>query len=94
MFNDYYESKCIEEYDKYQGVAELMPHAKAVSAKAYDFDADGNETGIDFERILKIVKDAGYTGFIGVEYEGNNLSEEEGIIATKNLLLKLGKALA
>ena len=91
---DYYESKCIEEYDKYQGVAELMPHAKAVSAKAYDFDADGNETGIDFERILKIVKDAGYTGFIGVEYEGNNLSEEEGIIATKNLLLKLGKALA
>ncbi|GMN06573.1 sugar phosphate isomerase/epimerase [Croceitalea sp. MTPC5] len=88
---DYYESKCIEEYDKYQGVAELMPHAKAVSAKAYDFDEDGNETKIDFARILEIVKDAGYTGYIGVEYEGNVLSEEAGILATKNLLLKAAK---
>lgn len=91
---DYYESKCIEEYDKYQGVTELMPHAKAVSAKAYDFDENGAETKIDFNRILKIVKEAGYTGYIGVEYEGRNLSEEEGILATKNLLLKTGSALA
>jgi len=91
---DYYESKCIEEYDKYQGVAELMPHAKAVSAKAYDFDENGDEIDIDFNRILKIVKDAGYTGYVGVEYEGRNLSEEDGIMATKNLLIKVGSALA
>lgn len=91
---DYYESKCIEEYDKYQGVAELMPHAKAVSAKAYDFDENGDETEIDFNRILKTVKEAGYTGFVGVEYEGSKLSEEEGIMATKNLLIKVGTALA
>lgn len=91
---DYYESKCIEEYDKYQGVAELMPHAKAVSAKAYDFDENGDETKIDFSRILKLVKDAGYTGYVGVEYEGSNLSEEEGILATKDLLIKVGSALA
>lgn len=91
---DYYESKCVEEYDKYQGVAELMPHAKAVSAKAYDFDDNGDETKIDFGRILKIVKEAGYTGYVGVEYEGDNLSEEAGILATKNLLVKVGSALA
>ena len=83
-----YNGECVEEYDKYQGVAELMPHAKAVSAKSYDFDAEGNETKIDYERILKVVKDAGYHGYIGVEYEGTNLGEQEGILATKALLQK------
>ncbi|WP_190810591.1 sugar phosphate isomerase/epimerase [Flagellimonas sp. S3867] len=87
----YYESKCLEEYDKYQGVKELMPYAKAVSAKSYDFDAEGNETGIDYTKMLKIVKEAGYTGYIGVEYEGSNLGEEEGILATRDLLIKAGK---
>ena len=81
--------ECIEEYpDMYEGIQLLMPFAKAVSAKSYDFDEEGNETKIDYARMLQIVKDAGYTGFIGVEYEGENLTEEEGIIATKNLLLK------
>ncbi len=81
--------ECIEEYpDMYEGIQLLMPFAKAVSAKSYDFDEDGNETKIDYARMIQIVKDAGYTGFIGVEYEGENLTEEEGIIATKNLLLK------
>ncbi|SEW35538.1 sugar phosphate isomerase/epimerase family protein [Chitinophaga arvensicola] len=81
---------CIEEYDRYQGVSELMPFAKGVSAKTYDFDASGNEVTIDYQRILKIVKDAGFTGFMGIEYEGEKLSEEEGIKKTKELLLKLG----
>ena len=81
-------SGCAEEYDRYQGVTELMPHAKAVSAKSHDFDADGNETNTDYVRMLQIVKDAGYTGFIGVEYEGGDLSEEEGILATRDLLVK------
>jgi sugar phosphate isomerase/epimerase len=84
---------CAEEYDIYKGISELMPHALAVSAKSYDFDADGNETKLDYPRILKIVKDAGYTGFIGVEYEGSVLSEEQGIIATRDLLIKAGKEL-
>ena len=90
----YYESKCLEEYDKYQGVEELMPYAKAVSAKSYSFDEQGNETDIDFVRMLKIVKDAGYTGYIGVEFEGSELSEEEGIMATKELLVNAAKELA
>ena len=90
----YYDSKCIEEYDKYQGVTELMPYAKAVSAKSYDFDDNGDETKIDFSKMIKIVKDAGYTGYVGVEYEGGNLSENDGILATKNLLVKLGKEMA
>ncbi len=80
---------CIEAYDKYKGVEELMPFAKAVSAKSYDFDEAGNETNIDYGRMLKIVKEAGYKGYIGVEYEGSNLSEKEGILATKKLLEKL-----
>jgi sugar phosphate isomerase/epimerase len=70
-----------------------MSHAKAVSAKAYDFDENGNETKIDFEKMMQIVKRAGYTGFVGVEYEGNILNEEDGIAATKNLLLKVAKQL-
>lgn len=84
---------CIKEYDMYQGVQELMPRAKAVSAKSYAFDADGNETKIDYTKMLSIVRDAGYSGYIGVEYEGSE-SEEEGIMATKNLLMKAGKSLS
>ena len=80
---------CLETYpDKYEGIELLMPAAKAVSAKSYDFDKDGNETTIDYVRMLQIVKDAGYEGFIGVEYEGKRLSEEEGLMATKKLLIK------
>lgn len=90
---DYYESECLEEYDIYQGVTELMPFAKAVSAKSYQFDEEGNEARIDYAKMLGIVKDAGYEGFIGVEYEGSELSEEDGIIATKELMLKAAKAL-
>ena len=82
---------CAESYDKYKGVKELMPYAKAVSAKSNVFDANGNEENIDYVKMLQMVKDNGYTGFIGVEYEGNELSEEEGIIATRDLLLKAAK---
>lgn len=87
------ETGCAEEYDKYKGVKELMVHAKAVSAKSHSFDAEGNETDIDYTRMLQIVKDAGYTGYIGVEYEGNELGEEAGIIATRDLMLKAAKQL-
>ncbi len=75
-----------EEYDKYLGVQELMPYAKAVSVKSFDFDANGNEINIDFNRMLKIVADAGYSGYLGIEYEGDGLSEYDGIHATINLL--------
>ncbi|MDO5979529.1 sugar phosphate isomerase/epimerase family protein [Flavivirga spongiicola] len=85
---------CEEAYDKYKGVKELMPYAKAVSAKSYDFDEKGNDTRIDYLKMLQTVKDAGYSGFIGIEYEGNMMSEEKGIEATKNLLLRVGKQLS
>jgi L-ribulose-5-phosphate 3-epimerase len=75
-----------ETYDRYKGVAELMPLAKAVSAKSYDFDSDGNDNQIDYKRMMKIVVDAGYHGRVGIEYEGSRLSEPEGIRATKKLL--------
>ncbi|AWH84097.1 xylose isomerase [Flavobacterium album] len=84
---------CIDEYDKYKGVLQLMPFAHGVSAKTYDFDAKGNETTIDYRKMLKIVKEAGYTGHIGVEYEGSRLSEEEGIKATKALLIRVADEL-
>jgi L-ribulose-5-phosphate 3-epimerase len=73
-------------YDRYTGVAELMPFAKAVSAKSHDFDAEGNETHTDYRRMMKIVLDAGYRGYVGIEYEGSKHGEAEGIIATKKLL--------
>jgi sugar phosphate isomerase/epimerase len=75
-----------EEYDRYQGVKELMPFAKAVSAKSHDFDAAGDETRTDYRRMMKIVSDAGYRGYVGIEYEGDRLSAAEGIKATKALL--------
>ena len=80
---------CAEVYpDKYEGTKMMMSAAMAVSAKSYDFDEAGNETTIDFVKMLQIVKDAGYTGFIGVEYEGSGLDEPAGIKATRGLLLK------
>ena len=82
------ENVCIDEYDKYQGVEELLSKAGAVSAKSYDFDSQGNETTIDYQKMLSLVNRAGYTGFIGVEYEGNRLSEKEGILLTKKLIEK------
>jgi L-ribulose-5-phosphate 3-epimerase len=75
-----------KEYDRYKGVAELMPYAKAVSAKSHEFDDDGNEVRTDYDRMMKIVLDAGYRGWVGIEYEGSQLSEPDGIVATKKLL--------
>lgn len=74
------------EYDRYQGVTDLMPYAKGVSAKTHDFDAAGNETKIDYAKMMEIVKKAKYKGFIGIEYEGSRMSEVDGIIASKKLL--------
>jgi L-ribulose-5-phosphate 3-epimerase len=83
-----------EQYDRYKGVEELMPFAKAVSAKSYDFDAQGNETTIDYRRMMKIVVAAGYRGYVGIEYEGGRLSEVEGIRATQRLLERVREELA
>lgn len=83
-----------EWYDRYQGVEELMPYAKAVSAKSHDFDEAGNETGTDYARMMKIVLDAGYHGYVGIEYEGSRLNEMEGIAATKALLERVRSDLA
>lgn len=78
-----------EWYDRYKGVAEMMPFAKAVSAKSYEFDEQGNEKRTDYRRMLKIVLAAGYHGHLGIEYEGDQLSEPEGILATKRLLERI-----
>ncbi len=78
-----------KEYDRYKGVAEMMPFAKAVSAKTNDFDAEENESKIDYRRMMKIVLNAGYHGYVGIEYEGDRLSEPQGILATKKLLEKV-----
>ena len=81
------------QYDKYKGVKQLMPFAKGVSAKSHNFDESGNESEIDFMKMMKIVKKSGYTGYVGIEYEGNKLSEVEGIKKTKALLEKIFKEL-
>ena len=73
-------------YDRYRGVSELMPWAGHVSAKSHEFDAQGNETSTDYRRMLRILRDARYERWIEVEYEGDRLSEEEGVRATKRLV--------
>ena len=78
--------KCVQEYDRYKGVAEMIGHAKAISAKSYDFNTDGHETTIDYIRMMDIIKASAYSGFIGIEYEGTRMPEFEGIVATKKLL--------
>ncbi len=83
-----------EEYDRYKGVDELMPFAKAVSAKSHDFDAEGNETKTDFLKMMQIVLKHGYHGYCGIEYEGSKLSEPEGILATKKLLERVREKLS
>ena len=85
--------ECVEAYDRYKGTEELMPYAKGVSAKTHEFDQNGNEKHTDFSKIMKIVKDSGYTGYVGIEYEGNKMSENDGILATKKLLERVGKTL-
>jgi len=84
-----WEEKGNEWYDRYVGVEELMPYAKAVSAKSHNFNEDGTEKDTDYSKMMKIVLDAGYRGYVGIEYEGPDLSEMDGIAATKKLLEKV-----
>lgn len=79
---------CVEEYDAYKGTMELMPYAKGVSAKSYNFDENGNETKIDYGRMFKIIQDAGFKGYVGTEYEGPLDDPKEGIKLTKALVEK------
>jgi len=89
-----WEEKGNEWYDRYVGVEELMPYAKAVSAKSHNFNEDGTEKDTNYSKMMKIVLDAGYRGYVGIEYEGPDLSEMDGIAATKKLLEKVRGELA
>ena len=77
------------EVDRYDAIETMLPRARAVSAKCYDFDEQGNEVRYDYPRIMQMVKASGYRGFVGVEYEGKALGEREGIIAGKRLVERL-----
>lgn len=83
-----------EMFDYYEGTELLMPYAKGVSAKTNVFDEEGNEANLDYYRLMEIVKNAGYTGYVGIEYEGTELSEIDGIMATKRLLNRVGLELS
>jgi len=95
-------TKCLEQYDLYKGVEELMPYAKGISAKTHKFKADGEEAEMDYTRLFKIIKNAGFKGYVGIEYEGGLMrsmgkdesyqTNDEGVIATKKLLEKVGVA--
>lgn len=97
-------TKCLQEYDRYEGVKKMMPYAKGISAKTHKFDAQGNETESDFRKLFKIIKDAGFTGYVGIEYEGGlmnmynptggYLSSDDGVKATKKLLERVRTELA
>jgi sugar phosphate isomerase/epimerase len=81
-------------YDRYTGVRELMPFAKSVSAKSHAFDKAGNETRTDFVKMMKIVVAAGYSDYVGIEFEGGKISEVAGVHATKKLLVKVREMLS
>lgn len=86
---------CIEQYDTYQGTKDLMPFAKGVSAKTFDFKENGDEANLDYMRLFKIIKDSGFNnGWVGIEYEGEHTPPQEGIILTKKLLEKVRAELA
>ena len=72
--------------DRYLAVEQMMPYAKGVSAKSYNFDAQGNETKIDYQKMMNIVRKSGYKNYVGIEYEGEQLTEDEGIKATMSLI--------
>lgn len=72
-------------YDRYKGVRETMPWARNVSAKSHDFDAEGNETRTDYYKMMKIVVESGYRGWVGIEYEGK-APEVDGVRKTQALL--------
>jgi len=79
---------CKEMYDPYKGIEEVLPFAKGVSAKTYDFDANGEQPLLDYKRLISIVKKSGFKGYMGIEFEGNNQPEEEGVKKTQMLLAK------
>jgi sugar phosphate isomerase/epimerase len=82
------QGECKDYYDRYKGVQEMLPFAKGVSAKTYDFDSNGEQPKMDYKRLIDIVKASGFSGYIGVEFEGNTQPEEEGIRKSKALLEK------
>lgn len=79
---------CNKPYDRYKGVAEMLPYAKGVSAKTYDFNENGEQPLMDYQRLLNLVKASGFQGYIGIEFEGNTQDEAEGVRKTKQLLEK------
>jgi hydroxypyruvate isomerase len=80
------QGECDRAYDRYQGVEELLPYARAVSAKSYNFNEKGEDTTIDYYRMMRIVKESDYDGYIGIEYEGTEKTEHEGILITRELM--------
>ena len=74
-----------ETYDSYRGVEELMPYAKGVSVKATVFDDHGNSHPLDYMRMMRIVLDAGWDGYCGIEH-GPKDREIEGILEVKAAL--------
>lgn len=83
-----------KDYDPYQGVAEMMPWAKVLCAKSKSFDNDGNEQNVEFRKMLRIAKDAGFRGYIGIEFEGHDIPPIKGINATKALIEKIMREMA
>jgi sugar phosphate isomerase/epimerase len=85
--------KCIEKYDRYKGVEELMPYAKGVSAKAQSFDENGNCIETDYFKMFNIIKESGFRGYVGIEFSNEETNEDEGVRKTKALLEKVFSSL-
>lgn len=80
--------------ERLRQLRELMPSARSVCAKSYDFDDRGEELSINYAQMLKIVMDAGYRGHVAIEYEGTRLSEQAGLARAKQLLGRVSARLS
>jgi sugar phosphate isomerase/epimerase len=71
----------------YENIPKLGSSILVVHAKMYGFNEQGEETTLDYGRIIKLLKEIGYNGDYNIEFEGN-LPDYEGVKKTLALLQK------
>jgi L-ribulose-5-phosphate 3-epimerase len=57
-------------YGDLNSIERTLPHAVHIHAKFYDVDEEGRDLRLDWERVMAILTDGGYRGFLSIEYVG------------------------
>ena len=56
--------------DPYDKLAKIAPKTVFVQAKTYEGGGEWYTLDLDYKRIAKLLREAGYTGYISLEMEG------------------------